>query len=71
MDREQVKELKMWIRSQGWIGEVAATACSCLGLCHAAGGVVRIFPSGRMFQNVTSIDEIKNLITDERDSQSS
>jgi len=65
MTAEHVKELKLWIRQQGRTGVVIATKCQCLGLCNAEGGVACIYPSGRFFKGIKSVDELKNIIVDE------
>lgn len=63
---EMVKEVKAWIRGQGWGTQVYCTKVLCLGFCNSAGGVVRVFPSGRFFRGIRNIGEIKQVILDER-----
>lgn len=64
--REMVKEVKQWIREQGWVQEVYCTKVLCLGFCNPIGGVARVFPSGRFFKGIRSVDDVKNIICDER-----
>ena len=64
---EDVKTVKLWIRQQGWTGSVIATKCKCLGFCNTEGGVACVYPSGRFFKGITSVDELKKIIEDELD----
>lgn len=60
-----VKELKQWIREQGWTGVVVATKCQCLGFCNSEGGVACIYPSGRFFKGIRAVEELKEIIQNE------
>lgn len=62
---EHVKEIKQWIREQGWTGVVVATKCQCLGLCHPEGGVVCVYPSGKFFKGIRSVDDVKEILENE------
>ena len=62
---DDVKQIKLWIRQQGWTGSVIATKCQCLGLCNSEGGVACIYPSGKFFKGIRSVDELKKIVIDE------
>tara|TARA_Y100000310_G_C20672871_1_gene811241 strand:- start:985 stop:1281 length:297 start_codon:yes stop_codon:yes gene_type:complete len=66
--KDYVKEVKLWIRKQGWTGMVVCTKVKCLGFCNSEGGVMCIFPSARYFKGVLSVDEIKRIIKEEVES---
>ncbi len=60
-----VKEVKEWIRSQGWTTSIFCTKASCLGFCNADGGVLCIWPQGKYIKSVHSVDDIKKVIVEE------
>ena len=62
---EMVKEIKLWIRSQGLTNEIYCTKASCLGFCNPEGGVMCIWPQGKFIKGLTSVEEIKNIIQQE------
>jgi (2Fe-2S) ferredoxin len=62
-----VTEVKLWIRQQGWTGSVVATKCQCLGFCNPEGGVACVYPSGRFFKAISSVEDLKNILRDEMD----
>ncbi len=62
---EHVKELKQWIREQGWTGVVVATKCQCLGFCNPEGGVACVYPSGRFFKGIRAVEELKEIVHNE------
>jgi (2Fe-2S) ferredoxin len=64
---DHVTEIKLWIRQQGWAGAVVATKCQCLGLCNSKGGVACVYPSGRFFKGVKTVDELKDIVKSEMD----
>lgn len=62
---EDVKELKLWIRSQGLTTEIFCTKCKCLGFCNQESSVICIWPQGK-FLKVKDKEEIKQVIINER-----
>ena len=64
--KEDVKEIKLWIRQQGWTRKVLCTSCNCLGFCNPDASVVCVYPSGR-FIKIASPQEIKEIILRELD----
>ncbi|MBI4151406.1 (2Fe-2S) ferredoxin domain-containing protein [Candidatus Woesearchaeota archaeon] len=62
---EMVKEIKLWIRTQGLTADIYCTKASCLGFCNPDGGVMCIWPQGIFLKGITSVDEIKQVISDE------
>ncbi len=62
---EMVKEVKEWIRGQGWTSLIYCTRTSCLGFCNSEGGVMCIWPQGKFFKGITSVNEIKSIIKEE------
>ena len=65
--REDVKEIKNWIRSNGWTGVVQCTSCLCLGQCNKDGGVLKIYPTQRMVKGLRTVEEIKTIILEEKE----
>lgn len=62
---EMVKEVKAWIREQGWVGVVQATKVSCLGFCNEEGGVLCVYPQGRFVKGLQTVGEIKQIVLEE------
>ena len=62
---EMVKEVKLWVRQQGWTSSVYVTKAQCLGFCNADGGVACIYPKGRFVKGLQSVEELKTLIREE------
>lgn len=62
---QNVKEIKQWIRDNGLTGIVYCTNTKCLGGCNSQGGVVCVYPSGKFFAGIRSIEEMKSLIEKE------
>ncbi len=62
---ETVKEVKEWIRGQGWTSLIYCTRTSCLGFCNSEGGVMCIWPQGKFFKGIKSVNEIKSIIQEE------
>lgn len=62
---EMVKEVKEWIRGQGWTSIIYCTKASCLGFCNPEGGVMCIWPQGKFFKGITSVADIKEVILGE------
>lgn len=60
-----VKEVKEWIRGLGWTSLIYCTKTSCLGFCNSEGGVMCIWPQGKFFKGITSVNEIKSIIKEE------
>jgi predicted metal-binding protein len=60
--KEQVKDIKQWILSQGYSQKIWVTATHCLGFCNAEGGVVAKFPEGQFSQGFQNATEIKEYI---------
>ena len=60
-----VKEIKLWIREQGLGSVVYCTKAKCLGFCNPNGGVVAVYPSGKFFTGVKSLDELKEIVQEE------
>lgn len=58
---EEVKELKLWIRSQGYTNEIFCTKTKCLGFCNEESSVICIWPQGKFFK-VQDKEEIKKVI---------
>ena len=63
MKREDVKELKKWVREQGWTGKVFITVSLCLGGCNPDGGVFACYPGGEFYKGVRGIDELKEFVS--------
>ena len=61
---EDIKEIKMWIRSQGHTNEIFCTKTKCLGFCNEESSVICIWPQGK-FIKVKSKEEIKQAILNE------
>ncbi len=65
---EMVKEVKEWIRAQGWTSMIYCTKASCLGFCNPDGGVICIWPQGKFFKGLKSVTDIKEVILAEVES---
>ena len=61
---EDVKELKLWIRAQGYTNDIYCTKTKCLGFCNAESPVICIWPQGK-FLKVKDKEEIKKIILQE------
>ncbi|MBI5797517.1 (2Fe-2S) ferredoxin domain-containing protein [Candidatus Woesearchaeota archaeon] len=61
---EDVKEIKLWLREQGYTNEIFCSNTKCLGFCNAEGSVICIWPQGK-FYKVQNKEEIKKLIQKE------
>ena len=59
---EMVKEVKLWVREQGWTSQVYVTKAQCLGFCNAEGGVACAYPQGRFVKGLHSMEDIKNFV---------
>jgi len=62
---EDVKQVKQWIREQGWTGLVTCTRTSCNGFCNKEGGVVSAFPSARYMKGLKSAEDLKQFVKEE------
>ena len=62
---EMVKEVKLWVRLQGWTNEVYVTKVHCLGFCNPDGGVACAYPKGRFVKGIKSVEDIKRFILEE------
>jgi len=63
--KEQVKEVKQWIATQGLVGKVFCTATHCLGFCSPKGGNACAWPAGRYVQGLQKTEDIKQFILEE------
>jgi len=63
--KDMVREVKLWIIQNGWANHVYCTCTHCQGGCNPEGGVISIYPSGRRFKGIVSVDEIKKIILEE------
>jgi predicted metal-binding protein len=63
INEAMVKELKLWVRQQGYTGKVQITKTGCLGGCNSDGGVVVVYPSGEFFKGFTDLDSLKQFIS--------
>jgi len=62
---EMVKEVKLWVRQQGWTSRVYVTKAQCLGFCNPEGGVACAYPKGRFVKGLQSVEDIKNFVQEE------
>jgi len=65
ISKAMVKELKLWVRSQGWGQDIYITSTNCLGGCNKDGGVVACYPQAKFFKDFQTVDELKELIFSE------
>jgi (2Fe-2S) ferredoxin len=68
MTKQDIKEIKLWIREQGMTGIVFCTASGCLGLCNAEASVACSYPEGK-FVKYNGKEELKQFILDEFEKQ--
>lgn len=64
---EDVKEIKRWIREQGFGADVYCTMAKCLGFCNPEGGVMCVYPSGRFVKGLQTKEDIKKVVLEELD----
>jgi (2Fe-2S) ferredoxin len=64
---EDVKEVKLWIREQGWTGVVQCTKASCLGFCNKESSVACVYPAGKFVKGIQTVDDVKEFINGEMD----
>lgn len=63
---EDVKEIKLWLRSQGHISDIFCTKTKCLGFCNENSSVICIWPQGK-FIKIQNKEEIKDVILSEKE----
>ena len=61
--KEMVKDVKIWVRSQGF--PVRVTATYCQGGCNPDGGTCTLYPSGRWLKGLRTVEDMKRVILDE------
>ena len=61
---QDVKDLKLWIRAQGYTNDIFCTKTKCLGFCNESASVICIWPQGK-FIKVQNKEEIKQAILKE------
>ncbi|MDP3727857.1 MAG: hypothetical protein Q8R18_00215, partial [bacterium] len=61
---EDLKEIKLWIRTQGLTADIFCTKTKCLGFCNEESSIICIWPQGK-FLKVQSKEEIKKAILQE------
>jgi (2Fe-2S) ferredoxin len=59
---EDVRTMKLWIRQQGWTGQVICTKTKCLGFCHPTQSVAALYPEGKFFY-YEQLSELQELLT--------
>lgn len=64
---EMAKEVKMWIREQGWTGKVQCTITKCLGHCNPDGGVAMVYPTKRIVKGIVKTQEIQQILCEEKE----
>lgn len=62
---DHIKQLKQWIREQGLTTTVYCTKTQCLGFCNAESSVICIYPSGKFYKGIQTVEDIKGLILKE------
>jgi predicted metal-binding protein len=63
--KENVKEVKQWIREQGLTMQVYCTKAKCLGFCNKESSVACIYPKGRFIKGIQNIEDLKKIILEE------
>ena len=63
---DMIKEVKQWVREQGWTSSVYVTKTQCLGFCNPDRGVACIYPQGKFVKGIQNIDDLKLLIIENR-----
>jgi (2Fe-2S) ferredoxin len=63
---EKVREIKKWLSQQGLVKKIQVTKAKCLGHCHKEGSVVCVYPQGKFYKKVLGVQEIKNIINQEK-----
>lgn len=63
--KQDVIEIKQWIRENGWTTDIYCTKTLCLGFCNAEGSVLVVYPKGRFVKGIKNIDDIKKIIKEE------
>ncbi len=61
---QDIKDLKIWLRSQGHTNDIFCTKTKCLGFCNEESSVICIWPQGK-FIKVKDKEEIKEILKKE------
>ncbi len=62
---DDVKEVKRWIRENGWTSQVYCTQAKCLGFCNAESSVACLYPEGKFVKGIQTVEDVKELIREE------
>lgn len=59
---ETFREIKQWLITEKLVQDIYCNRTHCLGFCNPDGGVMVIYPQGKYFIGIQSIEEIKEII---------
>ena len=63
--KDQIKEVKHWIKDNGLLGYVNLTATHCQGYCNPDGAVATFYPGGKSIKGIQGPEDLKKLILEE------